>query len=322
MRSSGNWFAAILSIAALAGLAVSAPAVAAGEQFIDVNGSPRWLVAHRPPDLKAAAPLVLLLHGGTGNMNQVMQSAFGRDWTALADRHGFLLVAPNGTRAGTGDPRGRRQHWNDYRNPSGQQAADVDDVQFMLVVIDWAARTHGIDRKRVYVTGVSNGGMMVYRLLIDAPQAVAGGAAFIANLPVATPAVDNNSAPVPILIANGTNDPLMKWGGGTVGARGQQDEVLSAIATRDFWIERNRAARTVTASRMLPDLAPEDGCRLKVDDYAARENGAAVRFVMMEGGGHTAPTRSSERRGRLIARLTGTQCRDADGAALAWEFFR
>ncbi len=292
------------------------------EQSIQVGAGKRWFLVHRPAPLSPGAPVVILLHGGTGNMNQAFRDVFGQGLAQLSDQNGFLLLIPNGTNANSGNPRGKRQHWNDHRNPSGQSAAPVDDVKFILTLIEWAAETHGIDRSRVFVTGASNGGMMTYRLLIEAPEAFAGGAAFIANLPKATPAEASEGQPVPLMIANGTDDPLMKWEGGLVGARGQQDVVLSAPATRDFWIARNRASGTPDTPRQLPDSAPQDGCHIVVNDYPAEENGARIRFVVMEGGGHTIPSRAGGRkRSAFIERLTGTLCKDTDGADLAWQFF-
>lgn len=299
---------------------LNGPAAApAPSQSISVGGVPRWFKIVRPTTYQPGAPMVILLHGGTGNMNKALSRPNGLEWQALARRHGFLLLAPNGTHGRTGDPAGTRQHWNDHRQPSRDSGAD--DVAFLAALIDWAAATHQVDTARVYVTGSSNGGMMTYRALLEAPNLFAGGAANIANLPAATPPGALTSRPVPLLIMNGTADRLMKWSGGPVGARGQKDIVLSAPETRDWWAEHNLAV-TSGPPRALPDRAPDDGCRLYQQDFTASLGGAPLRVIVMKDGGHAPATLiRPNRQAARAERLLGPFCHDASAAEEAWRFF-
>lgn len=303
-------------------IALSLPAQAQQSvHSIDVSGKIRWLTLVKPPRAKSGAPLVILLHGGTSSMTKTLKWPNGRDWQRLARNKGFVLLAPNGTQAHGSNPKGNRQHWNDHREPNLARSSDADDVAFIRALINWAAAKHGINENRVYVTGASNGGMMTYRLLLEAPELFRAGAAFIANLPRATPQM-RQSKPVPLLIANATNDPLTRWEGGKIGARGQQDYVLSTPATLNFWLKRNRARAKPSTSRTLPDRTPEDGCTLKIADHPARPGGAPVRFIKMEGSGHTVPSRSGRvPQGKLEKRILGQRCYDANGADLVWQFF-
>lgn len=278
-------FIAVVALAACAAPAASSQAAprassAAADPVthtLEADGLTRPFLVHAPQDLKEKAPLVILLHGGGGSAQKVMQQGHGREWRALADQEGFLLIAPNGMGNRTRQPEGENQSWNDYRNNRNDH--NTDDVSFILELIDWAATTHNIDRARVYVTGASNGGMMTFRLLAEHAEVFAGGAAFIANLPAATPDALRAGPPVPLLIMNGTEDRLMPWEGGDVGRRQKQDQVLSARATLEWWKARNATPTTATDIADLPNTE-DDGCQLSVEKY-----GPTLWFVTMEGAG-------------------------------------
>jgi poly(3-hydroxybutyrate) depolymerase len=124
------------------------------------------------------------------------------------------------------------------------------------------------------------------------------------------------------MIANGTKDPLIRWDGGAI--PGQNDRLRPTPQTVAWWVEANRARREPRARQTLPDRDPSDGCRIHLDEYPAGEQPSApVLFYTMEGGGHTMPSlkyRHPDLPG--IRRLIGPTCRDAEGADLAWQFFR
>jgi len=94
-------------------------------------------------------------------------------------------------------------------------ASESDDVGFVLAILDLVAESVRFDPDRVFVTGASNGGMMTFRLALEANDRFTAAAAVIANLPDPSecrPLVD----PIPMLIMNGTDDPLMPYEGGYV----------------------------------------------------------------------------------------------------------
>lgn len=290
------------------------------EGTLRVGNVDRCFLIYRPTGLKQGAPTVLLLHGGTQSMHKLFSPRAGgtRAWPGLADREGFLLIVPNGTNAKNGDPRGNEQNWNDLRPPDERQT-EADDVRFLLQLLDHAAARYRTDPQRVYVTGASNGGMMTFRLLIEAPERFAAAAAFIAVLPADLTRVSPPRLATPLLIANGTNDPLVKWDGGVV--RGQRTPMLPVEASRDWWVRTNGAG-PAKAQETLPDNDPKDGCRLYRTVYPpVRPNGAPVEFLRMEGAGHALPSRSHDLPDSfLVRRLIGQPCRDAEGAELAWAF--
>jgi polyhydroxybutyrate depolymerase len=154
----------------------------------------------------------------------------------------------------TGDTRGDNQNWNDLRSSKSDRNSTADDVSFILQLLDEMVRTHGLDKGRIYVTGASNGGMLTYRLLIEAPERFAAGAAFIALLPADLRGLEPPPKPTPLLILNGTEDPLVRWEGGPI--RGQTEKLMSAESHRDWWIRANRAQGNGVREEALPDASP------------------------------------------------------------------
>ena len=312
-----GFFAAIFT-GVLCGLVNQSNAQEPIAHTLDVSGIERHYLEYRPTGLQSGAPLVILLHGGMQGMGKVFRPRrkHNRYWMMLADQEEFLLLTPNGTNPDTGDTATDRQHWNDLRDAAKVGNADIDDVGFIAALIDQAAEKHSINRHRVYVTGASNGGMMTYRLLIERPDLFAAGVAFIANLPK-TP-VKGAAMPTPIMIVNGTEDRLVPYDGGMI-AR-QRGLVRSTADTITYWVGVNGADPAAMQETILPDLNPDDGCRLIRTVYPAPLDGEPVVVLTMQGGGHKIPSASMPRKSGKPHAIVGRRCHDAEGADLAWSF--
>lgn len=310
----------------LVAISATAPASAAGtseEHRLLVNGVERWTMTYVPSGLRPGASVVLLLHGGGGSMRKVFARNAGGSahWLRLADREGFLLLVPNATNAKTGDARGDKQNWNDLRPASAKGKTSADDVGFLMQLLDWARQKYRHDPRRVYVTGASNGGMMTFRLLLERPKRFAAAAAFIASLPAAAPSMPAPGPRVPLMLFNGTKDPLVQWLGGTI--RGDRGETMAIEPMVEWWREVNGVNRASARTETLPDTDPKDGCRIHGTRWSAEPPGAPLMFYRADGGGHALPSiEHSLRKGPLLRRLIGPVCRDAEGAELAWEFFK
>lgn len=290
---------------------------------LNVNGVKRWSRVYAPKNLPRNAPTVLLLHGGSQSMRKVFQPNAGGTlaWPILAEKEKFLLLTPNGTNAITGNALTDKQGWNDLRPSPTYGKPEADDVAFMKALLDWAKQTYAIDPKRVYATGSSNGGLMTYRLLLEIPARIAAGAAFIANFPSKSPFLNSSSLPRPIMIVNGTQDPLMPWKGGSIeGGRGQ---VFSAEETAAWWVKHNRADSGRAQEKMIANSSPNDSCRLYQTTYPARDGGAPVVFIKMDGGGHSMPSQNHLLPNIwMVKRLFGPSCQASEGAVLAWQFLK
>jgi len=247
-------------------------------------------------------PTLFVLHGGGGSAERIARQT---GFTALAGREGFQVVYPQGV----------SNQWNDGRGVPTLRGVDmsgVDDVGFFRALFDRVVAQHDADPARLYVTGLSNGGLMSYRLGIELGDRVAAIAAVIANLP-APLARQTPRAPLPVLIMNGTEDPLMAWDGKS-GPQG--GHVLSAWQTFQFWIRHN-GGRAQLRWRRLPDRDPRDDSRVEVT--RAKGLRAPVVLYAIRGGGHTLPGGRSHGSSRL-ARFVGPVNQDIKAIEVIWEF--
>ena len=252
------------------------------------------------------SPLVLALHGGGGEGRKFDQTTQGTI-TAAAHQRGVVLVFPEGV----------NKHWSDGRT-MGFKKETYDDAGFISKIIDTMVRDYGIDPRRVYATGISNGGFMSVRLAMELSEKIAAVAPVTAQL--SKPLKDRTpKLPISVMIVNGTKDPLVPFEGGHVRlfrfgrSRG---EILSTAATVEHFRRHNCCDKTPKKSR-LPDKDPNDGTTVEVEKYAGCKNGAEVILVKVIGGGHTWPGGVQYLKPRII----GAVCRDINASELILDFF-
>lgn len=140
----------------------------------EFGSNPGALLArtHLPSELPAGAPLVVVLHGCT-------QTASGYDlgagWSTLADREGFALLFPEQQRANNANVCFNWFEPGDTQRGKGEALSISQMIEAMIA-------RHGLDRRRVFITGLSAGGAMAAVMLATYPELFAGGA-IIAGLP-------------------------------------------------------------------------------------------------------------------------------------------
>ena len=130
------------------------------------------MLTYVPKNLPAAAPLVVVLHGCTQTAHSY---DLGTGWSTSADRYGFAVLLPEQR---TSNNPLQAFNWfkpEDIVRDSGEPLS-------IRQMVEWMAVNHGIDRRRVYVNGVSAGGAMTSIMLATYPEVFAGGA-IIAGLP-------------------------------------------------------------------------------------------------------------------------------------------
>jgi polyhydroxybutyrate depolymerase len=289
------------------------------EKSIDVGGVARWFLVQPPVNADEAVPVLIVLHGGSQSMRRIFAANAGasRGWPALARRENVLLLVPNAMNGKTGDAYSDEQNWNDLRE-NIRNGSDADDVGFIVAMADWAARTYKTDKRRVYVTGASNGGIMTFKILMQAPERFAAAAAFVASLPVEGEDLRVPSRPTPLMIANGTRDPLVQWDGGRIaGGRGTTRPVAQTV---QWWVKANAAAGT-SKTTQLADRDLEDDCVIQSRTFKAKSDGADVVAVTLEGGGHSMPSVKYRLPNTwFIRNYIGPVCRDVEGVNLIWDF--
>lgn len=151
------------------------PAASAKLQQVTAFGSNPGrlrMFAYAPPDLPKKAPLVVVLHGCKQNAEAYDR---GSGWSALAKERNFAVVYAEQTRSNNG---GLCLNW--FR-PSNV-VRDRGEVMSIRQMVAKMAALHGIDKKRVFVTGLSAGGAMTAAMLACYPDVFAGGG-IIAGLP-------------------------------------------------------------------------------------------------------------------------------------------
>lgn len=171
---------------------------------IQFGGRSREYIVHVPPGASTALPLLLAFHGGGGEAAGFQKYA-GLD--AVSDREKFLVVYPYGSGV---FPR-RLLTWNAGECCSYAMKNNIDDVGFAMAVLDDVIRRTGVDTKRIYATGHSNGAMMSYRLAAEHAERIAAIAPVSGayNLQKFAP-----SQPVAVLDIHSVDDPRAVYNGG------------------------------------------------------------------------------------------------------------
>ncbi len=302
------------TVAALLGTLLTVTTAHAGtfleSETLRYGGIERFYDLYVPDGLDdTPVPLLIVLHGGTQS-NDVLKGGAALELRVLADRDRFVLALPNGTSSANGTSGASGSfNWNDCRSDAGPADTAADDTGFVAALIDALAERYPVDSERVYATGASNGGMMVYRLALELSSRIAAVAASIANQPANSECPDAPEQPLSVLIMNGTADAIMPWGGGQVG--GNRGLVVSAETTRDFWRERLGTAPDAQRSE-FPDLDPDDGGIVTKDLYAGGRDGSSVVFYTVNGGGHVPPS--------IAYPAGGAQNHDVEAVHEFWTF--
>lgn len=276
------------------------------------GGRERTYRIYVPPqaDRTRPLPLVLVLHGGGGTgagMEALTRDGFNR----LADRDGFIAVYPDGV----------ERHWNDGRGVPSYRAhrESVDDVGFVSALIDHVARAHLLDRSRVFATGISNGGLLSFRLARELTEKIAAIAPVAISMSEQIAAMRPPAGPISIMMIPGTRDPLVPWDGGDIGFPGgvTVGRVLPVMDTIRYWAGHN-GCPSPPAIAMEPDRDPQDGTRVRRETYGPCREGTEVILLAVEGGGHTWPGGLPY----LPERLIGRTSRDIDANEVIWNFFK
>lgn len=266
-------------------------AVGSSSHTIESGGRQREYRLYRPADLADPAPLVVMLHGGFGSAAQA-ESYYG--WDAEADSGHFLVLYPDGV----------DRAWNVGGGCCGKPAASgIDDVAFVSAAVAAVRAEIPVSANRIYATGISNGGLLAYRLACDTKLFAAIGPDSATLLgPCRDPAA------ISVIHVHGTADRNIPYDGGRGDgfAHINGPAIPSLIAT---WRATDACAPpTSTVSGVV------------TVSIAACPEGRAVELITIAGAGHQWPGSPSK---PLIQRILGT---DPPATALnateeIWRFF-
>ena len=299
-----------LYILCLAGL-VASPALAAeplgpGDhtRTVQVGDLERSYLVHIPPkyDPKVPTPVVLILHGaGTNAQIMVPFCAMSKK----SDEAGFIAVYPNGTGAA-----GIFLTWNVGGLHGKMAEGKADDVKFVGSLLDDLGTMVNVDPKRVYATGISNGGMMCYRLAAELSDRIAAIAPVAGTMAIAEA---KPNRPVPVMHFHGTADRIVPFAGPGNGTP-KFLSFKSVEETVKIWVKINGCKEEPLVEKL--DDKAEDGATVTKKTYSPKEDGAEVILVEIEGGGHTWPGVEPP------LRFIGKSTKDISANDMIWEFFQ
>jgi len=253
------------------------------------------------PETTRKRPLFLVLHGGGKGDGKSIASR--TSFLNLAKEHRFLIAFPNGV----------DQQWNDGRGKSfrkPEKSRGVDDVGFLVQLVQILIRSKNVHPSRVYLTGASNGGMMSYRMACEASPFFAGIAPMIGGLPKNLINSCNPRSRLPILSIMSDQDPWVPYEGGKVTiARRSYGDILSALDSIRFFLQRNHCAQNkVSVSHF--DRVKGDNSSIEIKRWKCPgeiEN----RLITVVNGGHSLP--GNELR-PFLKRILGNSNQDLDAA--------
>lgn len=163
------------------------------------QGLEREYYLYRPEGLKAGAPLVIVLHGYGGSALKGKKAMMD-----VADRNGFAVCYPQGIK----DPKGKTG-WN-VRYPS-QEGMKTDDVKFLIALSKELQKRFDLSPKNTFLTGMSNGGDIIYLIAMRAPKAFKAMAS-IAGLQFSWMETEYSyKRPLPFMEVHGTEDRVSEW---------------------------------------------------------------------------------------------------------------
>jgi polyhydroxybutyrate depolymerase len=227
------------------------PAARGLEGTITVNGERRGYVLDAPATgADRPLPLVLAFHGFRGNARRLRSWAA---WPRIAGRRGIIVVHPDG-RQGVEVLGQTGRGWD-------SQPGQTTDLEFVEALLDQLERERCVDRRRIYATGLSSGGIFAGVLGCELNERLAAVAPVAGTMPL--PGC-GPVRPVPILMLHGSADRLLR--------------VDQARAGRDWWSRRAGCGGALL----------RDGC----EQYL----GCATDVVYCEGGhGHWWPRGATQR---------------------------
>ena len=283
------------------------------QRTVNIGGRQRSFLLHVPAAATAGRrlPLVIMLHGGGGTAENAMKET---GWSTKADTAGFLVAYPNATPP---DPsksakfRGNPQTWNDASGRFQKEGGEPDDVAFVGAMIDDIAEHTALDRRRVFVTGFSNGASMAFAVGAGLSERVAAiapvaGACWLTDLKLKRGAS--------LCYITGTADPLNPIKGGPVklaiggGGLGGKDKPPVQHSVLE-WVKAVNAPVKPAEDR--------EAHGLRTLRYGPASDGAEVVFITIEGQGHVWPGGKN----LLPEFMVGKATDKLKAVDVIWEFF-
>lgn len=258
------------------------------------QGEARRYRVHVPPTFKASQPsaVVYFFHGGGGNLEHAANEAFYGQ-VGESDRRGHIVVFPNGhSRLRSG----KLATWNAGHCCGSARDEQVDDVGFVRALHAELQRRVRVDPTRVFAAGMSNGGMMAYRLACEASDVFSAIAAVAGtdNTRVCQP-----ERAVSILHIHAKDDERVLFNGGAGQDSRHVTDFVSVPESTAKWARLNGCQAATRGVLDAPGArcVVHDGCR----------DGKQVQLCVTDTGGHAWPGGRKVRGGAGSPALSATE---------------
>lgn len=273
--------------------------------IVTPDGRTRTYILHIPSGFPTAEPypLILVFHGGLGTGSRIEK---GTNFDAKADAKGFIVVYPDGI----------GHNWNDGR---GTANPNIDDVGFIRQLIGNLESRLPINSKRIYATGVSNGGHFSFRLACDLSDVLAAVGSDIGPMPTNLLPACKPARPISVIGIQGGADPIVPIDGGEVASLaamglGKGGFVESAAATMNFWATVNGCNPNATLVHEPPTV--NDGTSVYKYSYSGCKSGTAVAYYTVQGMGHAWPPHQQP-----LPQILGPTSYNINATDVIWDFF-
>ncbi|MDB9993269.1 T9SS type A sorting domain-containing protein [Flavobacteriaceae bacterium] len=244
--------------------------------LFDHDGITRQYIYYEPTELNEQLPLVFVMHGFTGDANDIKNYSKMNDF---ADQYGFAVCYPRGT-----VDSGGNRFWN--VGYAFHQNETVNDVGFLTELAVYLQDTHALNPDYTFATGMSNGGEMCYMLACqayDTFKAVAPVAGMI--LQVILDECDESPA-IPIFEIHGSQDNVTPLSGDPDNNDGW-GAYPSIQSTINYFAEKNEC--TTVVNGLVPNIDTSDNSFIESEKHLNGINENEVWYYKVVGGGHDWP---------------------------------
>jgi len=287
------------------------------------DGVERHYFVHVPASYNGTQPtaVVINLHGGGGSAETARA---GSRMDASSDADGYIVVYPEALAGAAGGAK-----WNNGPREDENDQGLGDDVGFIEAMIDALDLDFAIAADRIFTTGISNGGMMAYRLACELSDRIAA-AAPIASQRMVDPCSPDR--PISVLHFHGLDDGLVRYEGGPSDLSNLEGEVgaiclnllQNHVALPDDLLSTDQSISTFLDRNACPDspVTATHGDNAETHTYGPCQSGSEVVVCTMANAGHTWPGGAHEVEGECLLAAVGSISADINANVMMWEFFQ
>ncbi|MFC1960824.1 alpha/beta hydrolase family esterase [Chloroflexota bacterium] len=256
------------------------------------------------------APVMVSLHGryGTGS-----GTAAYTGMNEIAEENNFIAVYPDGLRY----PDATYAYdfgWNYFEGASFFIESDINDTFFLATLLDDLALDLNIDRSRIYVNGMSNGGFMALHLACVDAERYAGFASVAGSGHFGLQEICQTHIPVPIMIVHGTHDDNVLWQGRSemIGGRSRYTSYPIPMVF-EFFAQQNGCSLDAPETTDIPSTGASPDTQVRVIQATDCDPMGETVLYGVIGGGHNWPGNTNEDKGPDVNM-------DINTSAEIWEF--